>query len=456
MSSTSKEFVRDVSLAEYYPQSRRVSGEVQRIVLLNGWHDDNKGDSAIVEGAIRTLLARWPNANIALVDILPHGHPLRESAHRHLRAAFPSLVVAPSPVPLYSSTSRFPAALRPFAFATLLLRSLVALLGLSAGTASTRLIRRADLVIANGGHYLHSSRWSPFSWFRLFRLVAPIWMASGADKPVVLLGHSLGPFDRVGAALTRFALRKSKVIAREALSVAVASRERLGAGGPYRAPDTAFGIHADRSSRVKRVLDDASLRSNGFWAVTVRQWPHASEHESEQRTTRFLVQMAVFLRQALDHGMTERIALVAHTLGPSNIEDDRHPTKRLQELVSDARVVVIDEDLTPGELVALYAEATLLIGTRFHSVIFGLLGGTPSFAISYYGPKAHGIMADLQMPDMCLDMESLNSADLLARIRDLDLPALRRSITDSVSSTKRDLGRTMDWLCPASVVSHST
>ena len=70
---------------------------IKSIVVVNVWHDDNKGDGGIAEGVLRLIEQKYPQAQISIVSMFPQTAPAFKSAHRHLQSTFPQITVVPSP-----------------------------------------------------------------------------------------------------------------------------------------------------------------------------------------------------------------------------------------------------------------------------------------------------------------------------------------------------------------------
>jgi len=70
---------------------------------------------------------------------------------------------------------------------------------------------------------------------------------------------------------------------------------------------------------------------------------------------------------------------------------------------------IVDEKLLPETLQALYSKSRLLIGMRFHSLIFALNVGTPVVGIYYHhiGPKISGLMKDFGWPNLEFDLKNM-------------------------------------------------
>lgn len=408
------------------------------LVVVNAWHDDNKGDSGICEATLDLLQQHWPNANLGLVSIISEQSTAYKNAYRHLQKRFPQLTIAPSPFvfydPIQGTYNNVPTQL-PLA----LLRLLPTFKN---SHPALQLIAEADLVIVNGGHYLFTYRNSLKSTGRLFRMLYPVLAAKSYGIPYIFFAQSLGSFDdpKVGDKLMKSTLNAAHGIwTREDISRQNVLKLGVNESNVKVIPDAAFALTPQKTERVQKVLSTHQLTPGKFWVVTVRQSPNGTEEERQAKTEYFLKEMASLIRQALNVGMVEKVALVVHVQGPYPNENDRIPTQNLSQQLTGEAVTLIDEDLSPGELSALYGEASLMLGTRFHSVIFSLIAGTPAYAISYTGPKTWGIMGMLGMQHLCADLENFSAEKALHLLQSQNLNALADQMNKKVNSLRQDL-----------------
>jgi polysaccharide pyruvyl transferase WcaK-like protein len=228
-------------------------------------------------------------------------------------------------------------------------------------------------------------------------------LARATQVPYAVMGESVGPLANFWARhLTKSLLEQARLIGvREELS-----RETLIDAGisPARITttlDNAFWVKPRRSDRVDQLLREHDLADRGFLAVTCRPWPD---------TPRYIPELAGTL-DLLVPSRFERAALVANMYDPRGAPyvDDRAATGLLYDQVSRKdRVSVIAEDLAPDELASVYGAASVVLGTRLHSVILGLVGGAPVVAVSYSGPKTRGVMRLLGLSDYVLDIETFD------------------------------------------------
>lgn len=396
-----------------------------RIGIVNIWHDDNRGDSAIALATYRLLEEVFPHAVIEFWSLSDHSR--LPQAHRVLTSQINDIQVHPAFLPAHQGRS----GTWRYGLTTVIgvVRAVIGLLWPPLNPHPVRALTELDLMVASGGHYLHSQpglRWA----IRTFRLLHPLLVAGRAGVPYALVGHSLGPFDgRFSRWLTARVLSGAVALqAREEPSAHAAVELGVPQAQITIVPDSAFATIVDGDGLDAR-LARHGLTPGRFWVVTVRRSPRGTEDERRASTQRFLGELARFIRTSLGSGRIDRIALVPHVVGPTAIEDDRDPTLALAASLADCDgVVTIDEDFSPGSIAALYGAAELVIGTRFHSVILSLVAGTPAYAISYFGPKAAGIMTMAGMSDSYTELEDFSADTLTAWVNAVDLSAERDAV----------------------------
>ena len=417
-----------------------------RIALVNAWHDDNRGDSAIAEATIGLVHSRWEGSSITVVSLLDRHHPEFDRAYRHLRRHASETTIVGNAMPHLDRTGG------SVAMATKVVRFVANLPGVMLALASPGLTRRgafaavrdADLVVVNGGASIYSHRHSPLAWVNLFRVLLPVLFAQRLHRPVLFLGHSLGPFpDAPSRRLVSFVLRRAdRVVVREPASGELAAKLGVDRTRLSISPDIAFSLDPRPNDAVAALLARHELKPGRFWVVTVRQVYQTTQRA--ERTQRFLTEMANFIEATLATGDTDKVVLFAHTIGPVANEEDRPITHRLKGLLPDERLIVVDDDLDAGEIAAFYGSAALLIGTRLHSVILALVAGTPAVAISYFGPKAQGTMRLVGREALCVDIDEVTGRSLRELIERESPTTDRADTSRRVRALRSDVERTLD------------
>jgi polysaccharide pyruvyl transferase WcaK-like protein len=384
------------------------------VTIVNCPPDHNKGACAIAWGLIERLRASKRVERIAIVSIFKNTSP--EVDFRHLTAHYPALAIKRSPILHRGEPVRFNGFWFPdsegrlsssllytpyIAGATLGVRSLRFRERLIRREPGARVLTGSDLILDRGGPFF--AAFGPPPNPTLLAVSWPFMFARAARLPYAVMGESVGPLGNSWArSLTKSLLEDARLIGvREDLSREALIDAGLPAGQITTMLDNAFWVKPRRSERVEQLLTERALADRGFLAVTCRPWPNTPGYIAELARTVDLLVPSRF----------ERAALVANMYDPRGAPylDDRAATYSLYDHVScKDRVSVIVEDLAPDELASIYGSASVVIGTRLHSVILGLVGGAPVVAVSYSGPKTRGVMSLLGLSDYVLDMETFD------------------------------------------------
>lgn len=384
-----------------------------KVLLVNGWSDDNKGDAAIVQGLATLLLNAWGNVQFGLVSNFSTGVPGGLHYHyRHTALLISGLQVFPSLLPANIGSVSVESRIRRVMYnAWCFLRSLF-LLVLGAHAAfllrgderkTLAAFRSADVVISKGGHIVFSTG-SLLSFLGLYKNTFPLLFALRLRKPSCIYSQSIGPVLGLPHTwLTRYLLSKVQVVyLREPLSYELVRRL---VGKRCR---SALDLTWDTGFLVKvqdlppNMAEQLPIK---FAAMTLRPWhfPFAGM-SAGALYIRYLDQMVEIARHLYNrHNLP--VVLVPQCIGPYESEMDYRAWRDFSERLGEQRWVhELQADLTAGQLKEIYRRATVTIGTRFHSVILSLSAGTPAIALSYSGFKATGIMRMLELGHLVFDI----------------------------------------------------
>ena len=112
----------------------------------------------------------------------------------------------------------------------------------------------------------------------------------------------------------------------------------------------------------------------------------------------------------------------------------------LRQHVSDpSRYHVVMDELNDLEMGKIFAACDLTVGTRLHSAIISMNFGTPAIAINYEH-KSAGIMQQLGMPEMAIDIRHLLDGSLAAMVADTlgQLPAINQQLATAVAAERNN------------------
>jgi colanic acid/amylovoran biosynthesis protein len=293
---------------------------------------------------------------------------------------------------------------------------------------ATQSLIDADLVVTVGGGYLRGKK-DLATHLGLFLMLHPIWLATMAGVPVMCHSQSIGPFgNRFQRWLTARTLSRVELLAaREDISVDALDEMGLRAPKIIRAADAGFLFETSEEVDVRTVAGlPADARVVG---VTVRQWLHGEAQERYEAA----------VAAACDHMIRSAAAHVVFIPQVTVTElgdDDRIVGHRVADkMVQQQSVRVLDESFSPFEVKALYESLDLLVGTRFHSVIFALTACVPAIAIEYEH-KTGGIMAELGLSEWVCDINTVTADQLTERFD---------ALVDAADDYRALLATKLDW-----------
>ncbi|HAI9528802.1 TPA: colanic acid biosynthesis pyruvyl transferase WcaK [Escherichia coli] len=259
-----------------------------------------------------------------------------------------------------------------------------------------------------------------------------------AKKPLFMIGHSVGPFqDEQFNQLANYVFGHcDALILRESVSLDLMKRSNITTAKVEHGVDTAWLVdhHTEdftASYAVQHWLDVAAQQKTV--AITLRE---LAPFDKRLGTTQQAYEKAFagVVNRILDEGY-QVIALSTCTGIDSYNKDDRMVALNLRQHISDpARYHVVMDELNDLEMGKILGACELTVGTRLHSAIISMNFATPAIAINYEH-KSAGIMQQLGLPEMAIDIRHLLDGSLQAMVADTlgQLPALNARLNEAVS-----------------------
>lgn len=267
-----------------------------------------------------------------------------------------------------------------------------------------------------------------------------------AKKPLYMIGHSVGPFqDPQFNQLANYVFGHcDALILRESVSLNLIKQSEITTDKVEQGVDTAWLVEDDASFipsyAVRHWLDVAAKQKTV--AITLRE---LAPFDRRLNTTQQAYEKAFaeVVNRILDVGW-QVIALSTCTGIDSYNKDDRMVALNLGQYISDpSRYHVVMDELNDLEMGKILAACDLTVGTRLHSAIISMNFGTPAIAINYEH-KSAGIMQQLGMPEMAVDIRHLLDGSLASMAADTlgQLPALNQRLATAVAA-EREKGALM-------------
>lgn len=378
-----------------------LDSESKNVVISHVYSSDNKGDAALTSVLIDDIKRAFPRAKITILRL--------ESVKPNQKFEG----VPEKPGFMYWAINRYQNPLIKLFYAVwmmgvtlfyaLWLRFTGKHLYLPKHLRQTaKIYENADLIVPVGGGYIRS-RAGLANRFNIPLILHPLLFGYLLGKPTVLYSQSVGPFQNgFENWLVAFVLqRMNLVLLREDTSVALLAK--LGVtGNVKRAIDSGFLLTSRQKINIRKVYKIPADKL--LIGVTVRAW---LKGEAQKK-----YELAV--AQTLDKIIKVRNAHVIFIpqVTANKGDDDRLTSQAVFNLMKEKSGATVIED-TPDhhEIKSMYDNLDVLLGTRFHSVIFSLTSYVPVAAIEYEH-KTSGIMHDLKLDKWVIEIENVNADNL--------------------------------------------
>ena len=372
---------------------------VRSVSIVGGALSANKGAAAMVETVMARLPAEMGECRFSLLTTYPDADTPK--------VPLGTAVDVVGLQPLRLALVEFPVAM---------LARVARLLRIPLGWVRARGCRAmldSDVVVDVAGISFADGRGVPILFYNALMTGVPLLLG----VPTVKAAQALGPFTSpVNKTLSKLVLpRLSAICARGAKT-----REHLNSLGLTRVHDVAdlafsldeaVGLPGDVAARVDALTD-------GFIVVM----PSAVvKGIFESRSGNYVAAMGALIRDLRNRtGLGVVIAPHSYRAGHGEGHMNDGPVCREVAAVvaDDPGVVLVDADLTAGELRKLIGMGRVLVTSRFHAMISGLCTATPTVVVGW-SHKYREVLADFGLVDFGMDSTALSSpSDIVERVAD--------------------------------------
>ena len=338
-----------------------------RVVISNIFSDDNRGGAAITAGTIETLRTALPGCRVSLVTVTDRADE-RDAGYRHTMARYPDVELLPPLIKVPSG---------PMAGARAVLRSILALAWPTrlAEHPTVDRIREASMVVGKGGQVFSGNRKGASLagfWLAVFPLVLGRRLGTRTAVHAITVGPY--PLRSTAGRLAGWVLRRADlVLVRDARSYREARALGVAEARLEQVPDVVFTMDPPDAERSRAVARELHLEPERFGVVTITTSKGANDLE-------LFDTLGAVVKDILGQGLVDDVVTVLQTDGPG--ASDRVASEAFVRRLDDPRVRLMDRDLSPEDLIALYGAAAFTLGCRLHSTLFSVIAGTPAFPVS--------------------------------------------------------------------------
>jgi polysaccharide pyruvyl transferase WcaK-like protein len=357
-------------------------------ILASGWFGcGNIGDDAILEGILETIRSSGIPADIAALSYDPEG--LEESSGIKGYPHLPSGLLKGSLSTLNGNLSQ-----------------------------SLGAFRWADLFLLGGGGFLSDwQREAPWLWLR------QLIVARLLGKKTMLYGLGTGPF-----LTTRGAFLTKVIINRYADYITVRDEKSklwlLETGVDkdiFVSGDPALSLESDDEEGVALLKE---MDCPGKPLVGLNAIPLFCSGEWGSKTDRYNL-LAEHLTTLVGHLIKDHGVRV---VGIPFMEMDRDFLTSIASRLKRGELVVLDHKVSPGSLLSVVDHMKVMIGMRYHSILFSALSATPFYGIVYHH-KGRELVRTMGMEPYSQEIGDGSQAE----DRDLDIDSIREGIRQLLS-----------------------
>lgn len=383
----------------------------RHILISHVYSAHNKGDAALLSVLIRDLRRQFGHESRLTILTL-------DSVTRH--EEFDGVPVINSF--MFYAMKRFSNNFLTFIYALFVMSTTLAWSYVYARTGKSLPIPRklkdlctlyaeADLVVPVGGGYIRSQKGGIGSLLNVSLLLHPLQITHILHRPTVLYTQSIGPFaNKLEQATVRHALNTyvCAAVIREDTTMALLMRIGVKREIMHRSVDSGFAFTAgDASFDLRKTL--GVKKDKLLFGITARKWLQASEQDAYEHALAEVVRYIVESHHAA-------VVFIPQVTAVYHGDDDRIVQQRILKIAGVLDdVYALDRSLDHYDIKAAYDALDLVIGTRFHSVIFSLTSYVPAIAIEYEH-KTGGIMHDLGLDMWVLKIEDVNMENLRQKV----------------------------------------
>ncbi len=268
-----------------------------------------------------------------------------------------------------------------------------------------QLYEKADVVALPGGHFFTNFNGLGMTFSHFFAMI----LAFAMGKPTMVYAQTVGPFFgkfKVPVqAMANFILRNVD---------AITLREKGGlrycknARNVQITAEAVFALDADKSL-VKNVKEFASISKKN--KILVGMTIHHIYYRHYFSRQRYIAIMSDIMKQ-----ITKDFNAFIVIIPMEEAVHDGGDRPLAQEMIENSgqaeNIYILKEELTSYLTASVIANTDIFIGTKTHSIVYGLKGLVPTISISYQD-KSNQFMKMFNVYENAIDMKDLNVDDFM-------------------------------------------
>ena len=234
-----------------------------------------------------------------------------------------------------------------------------------------------------------------------------IWqldVARRLNKPVFYWGRSIGPFTEESFKKKLFKKCSSRLLKyfsyislRDKVSVDIARQFEVNADEIV---DSAF-LEIPAAKIPERILKDIGGSEYVVFVPNSLTWHPRYKEIPQKRIDEFYLRIIKFLETKF---ADKKIVMLPQTY--KSVINDYEYFLKLKEMSGNKNIVVIDENQSSDIQQEIIKKSCLVIGARYHSVVFAINNEIPFVSLSYEH-KMKGLLEVLNMTDRMVEIQDI-------------------------------------------------
>lgn len=390
------------------------------IVIVNGINYWNIGDLGITDSMVALFRKKFPDADMSILTPYSNWVKPSKTCLESVVTEVPDLFLFPSKETMDSFFPKLTffiglclkfIRITFYFFIYRLFNVRLRWLLTSVERKAVQVYESADVVISKGGGFLFDH-----GRFVISPHAFPLIIARVLKKPVVIYAQSVGPFKRSMSKniYKKIFSKMDVIIVREK-----ESQELLKSMGisSVLGMDAAFTLPQTNNKEEKEVINlkvGAARKSHKMTiGGSLLEW-HFPYHKKEKVAVLYTNYITAYAETVsyLKEKYNAFFYFFPHSVDGLE-KDDRAAIKKMigMSKLEKSDYEIVDGQHNPRILSYFLGQLDICIGSRMHSNIFTLLGGTPLVAISYL-PKTRGIMSLFGLEKNVCEIDTVTYTEL--------------------------------------------
>jgi len=268
-----------------------------------------------------------------------------------------------------------------------------------------QLYEQADVVVLPGGHFLTNFNGLGMTFSHFFAMM----LAFAMGKPTMIYAQTIGPFFGIFKipvrAMTNYILKHVNVITlREKGGIKYCKNIRK----VQNTAETVFALNTEKSL-IKNVKEFDLIRQKN--KILIGMTIHHIYYKHYFSKQKYITIMSDIMKQIVK-GFNAFIVIIPMEEAIHSGGDRPLAGKMIEKSGQADNIYILREELSSYLTAAVIANTDIFIGTKTHSIVYGLKGLVPTISISYQD-KSNQFMKMFNVYENAIDMKDLNADDFM-------------------------------------------